>query len=236
MDKISIAIPTHDDRLYWFGQTVRNLCNHPAISEIIIVDDASEQNIFDKIMNTTLPLNNLQLYQNDKRLGVFKNKINAVLKCKEKWVALLDSDNVFNVDYIDAFLQCKEHYDINCPVKGLPAFDYSKYSGVAMTAKIAAGNVNDPAFVMAINTGNYIVDRERFLSVLKPMYHSGVTVPYCADVLWMNYHLLSAGQSMYFVPWMEYQHNDHPNSTYRINKQREPGATKYWLDKLSGLK
>ena len=235
MDKISIAIPTHDDRLQWFGQTFRSLVHHRMIGEIIVSDDGSEQQVFDKIARE-INSPKVKIIRNESRQGVFKNKIQAVMQCREKWVALLDSDNTFNIDYIDAFLQCKDHYDINCPVKALPAFDYSKYSGTVMTARIAAESVGDPTFVMAINTGNYIVDRERFLSVLKPMYHSGVMVPFCADVLWMNYQLLSAGQAMYFVPGMQYQHLDHPNSTYRIHRDREPGATKYWLDKLGALK
>ena len=238
MRPVSIAIPTHGDRLHWYLQTIRNVHDDPRIDEFVINDDGTEEAFKDFPTGPACSMK-IKLMSNKKREGVFRNKYITVSKCRNESVCLWDSDNIFDVDYLDALERAGDFLEnestIRCPVKALPRFDFSQWENHIILKTTAKSYMDKPAFRVHMNTGNYVVPRETYLRILKSHFDAGVQSPNCCDVIWQNYHLLSAGMRMVFVPGMQYQHTDHPDSTYRQFHDKEPGLTEVWQGKIKEL-
>jgi glycosyltransferase involved in cell wall biosynthesis len=235
IEKISIAIPTHADRQAWYGETINQLHDHEEVSEIVIVDDCTGLDIFAKITNLARVYKKVNLSRNAVIEGAFRNKYIAVSQCREAYVAIMDSDNIFKREYLAAFLESKMRFTINCPVKANPYFNYTSLQNIVVTKSNVAVLTENPTFQMMINTGNYIVDRDFYLSALQKPFSAGEKAPQCSDVAWAAYHILNAGGTIGFVPGMQYDHLDHPDSTYRKFKDKEPGATLRCLSLLKEL-
>lgn len=228
--KISLCIPSHDNRWIWTGQTVANLHNDPRIDEIIIVDDASNKRVQDNLQIETFKYPKVKLFLETERRLVFKNKLLAVERCNNNIVALLDSDNIFNIDYLDAFEKSyDERISIFCPEKSLPRHNFSRYTNIEITKSNVSTFMDDGLFVVLMNTGNYILNKERYLPIITSITEES---PNCADVIFMNYYLLMGELILKIVPGMEYNHVVHDESTYFKWCEKEPGATRMWQNKL----
>lgn len=239
MKPASIAIPTHGDRLHWYLQTIKNVHDDPRVGEIIVYHDCTNQSIIEKDEELFKSFSKVRLGFKNCKQGVFRNKYISVLSCMSDLVCLWDSDNIFGVDYLDALEksldQIKNESAIRCPVKALPRFDFTKWENYLITKTTAKQYMDNPAFRVHMNTGNYVVPREEYLRILKPLFDSGEQSPNCCDVIWQNYHLLNAGMNMVLVPGMQYQHTDHPDSTYRQFHDKEHGITEIWQQKIMEL-
>ena len=239
MKPLSIAIPTHDDRLHWYLQTIKNVHDDPRVGEIRIGHDGTSQNTIDKDELVFKAYPKVKLHFSINKEGVFRNKYKTLSVCENESVCLWDSDNIFDVDYLDALERAGDFLEnestIRCPVKALPRFDFSQWENHIILKTTAKLYMDKPAFCVHMNTGNYVVPREAYLRVLKPFFDSGEQSPNCCDVIWQNYHLLSAGLNMIFIPGMQYQHTDHPDSTYRQFHDKEPGLTEVWQGKIKEL-
>lgn len=233
---ISVAIPTHQDRVKYFIHNIKRL--YDVVDEFVVIDDASGPIIDRRIREAISGMKKVRYYQNESKRGVFLNKYYTVLMCNHEWVAMLDSDNDFGIRYIEAFknaLEAMKGNTIYCPVKALPNFDFSKYSGKIIINGNAGYFMEDGMFQVLMNTGNYVVNRKKYLEILRPCSLSEY-IPQCCDVIYSNYHILKAGGTMCVVPGMKYRHLDHPGSTYRQNVEKEPNETLKWQNMVRTLK
>lgn len=222
---ISVAIPYHGDRSKWTLQTVVNASAVSAVKEIVITIDPSNTDP-KKFMQTLRSYRKVKVYQNDKRLFVFRNKVNAVSRCTQPWVALIDSDNIAGAGYYGAFSKQKKNPDILYqPSIGHTMIHYEEYIGEDINLKWAAKRIDEVKVNMMLNTMNYIFHRETWLKALKPAIESDYD-PLTADSAFINYTCLKSGMVMRIIPGMEYMHTVHPvvedlevQSTYRIYVQ-----------------
>jgi glycosyltransferase involved in cell wall biosynthesis len=239
MDSISIAIPTHDERWQWTGQTVAALQDDPRVAEIVINDDGSPLFIREQLAQRCAAYPKVKFSFNHKQEGVFKNKFMTVNKCLSPVVALIDSDNIVGKDYIDALEKCLKNFGgedvIYCPMKAEPRFDFSKWRDHVILRSTLKTYLDDRLFKVFLNTGNYAFTREKWLSILRPLFNNDTPVPSCCDVIWMCYHLMTAGMLLHVVDGMRYLHTDHPRSTYRLFIDKEPNQTEYWQERMRTL-
>ena len=91
---ITVAIPYYNNEKY-LEKTLELPLSSDFVSEIIIHDDCS-----DNIIQSDHP--KIKIYRNEHNLGAFKNKYLAVSKSTNEWVYLLDSDNYFFENSLDA--------------------------------------------------------------------------------------------------------------------------------------
>ena len=70
---------------------IQSAQEHDAVSEIVIVDDGSDH--FDKLEALLRDQAKVKLYRNQSRMGVFTNKVEAVLSATGEWIITCDSDN-----------------------------------------------------------------------------------------------------------------------------------------------
>jgi len=98
---LTVAIPTMDRWPFLKDQLPKYLAN-PKITCVLVSDENG--NDLASICEEGYDLNpKLRLYQNDSVLGVYGNKRQCFLKAPTEWVAVLDSDNIFEDDFFDAF-------------------------------------------------------------------------------------------------------------------------------------
>ena len=73
------------------------------IDEILISDDHSSMDNYNKLKNMIDPINNgkIRLIRNVENIKPFLNKYNSVKNCKNEWVILLDSDNKISNEYVN---------------------------------------------------------------------------------------------------------------------------------------
>lgn len=132
MKKISVAIPCYNSSGY-----IINALKYPVlddrISEIVIVDDCS--NDYEELKKIVASLNSekIKLYRNEKNSGgCYLNKYYATRFATNEWVILFDSDNIFGKEYIDALYEQKEWKPdtIYCASSGqsLPHFMWSDFT------------------------------------------------------------------------------------------------------------
>ncbi|MBE3037007.1 MAG: glycosyltransferase [Candidatus Atribacteria bacterium] len=222
---ISVAIPYHGDRSKWTLQTVVNASAISKVKEIIITIDPSNTDP-KKLIQSLRSYRKVKVYRNDKRLFVFRNKVNAVSKCTQEWVALIDSDNIAGGGYFGAFSkQPKNKSILYQPSIGHTMIHYEEYIGEDINLKWAAKNIDEVKVNMMLNTMNYMFHRETWLNALKGAIKDEYD-PLTADSAFINYTCLKAGMIMRIIPGMEYVHTVHPvvedpevQSTYRIYAQ-----------------
>ena len=94
---ISLAVTTYNRPFQMLYEAIRIGLTHPAVSDVVIVDDCSTQH-FDEIKAETDSLNALfsdkiTLVRNAENLGMSRNKAHSIGLCKNDWVLVLKQTN-----------------------------------------------------------------------------------------------------------------------------------------------
>lgn len=242
---ISICIPTYN-RTDLLFESYSKVIDDPRVSEIVIVDDCSTDQVWVKMCNTIRNHPKIKLYRNEKNLDCYRNKREAVSKATNEWVIILDSDNIIDINYIDKIFAPKQipisghmipenHFTFDTiyqPSFAKPHFNFKKYEGMLIMKDNVSKYVNDPTFTTMLNAFNLFVNRDEYLRVW-----DGNVDPVTSDSIYFNYKWLEAGNSIYVVPGMEYEHRVHEGSHYKNNVRRTPkGFHESVIQKLKQLK
>lgn len=206
---ISIAIPYHGDRLRWTLQSISNISGMARVKDVQITVDPSNipTSKLQKIMSRQ---KKVHVHLNKERLFVFRNKIEAVKKCTQEWVALIDSDNIINLNYLHQVFD-REHLSkdtIYQPAIGFPKLNYTEFCGDDIGLKKATSLLEDKNFIMLFNTMNYVFHKETWLAALEEAIKDDYD-PLTADAAYINYHCLKKGMVLRVVPNMTYIHTIH---------------------------
>lgn len=225
---ITLAITTYNrDHMTW--QSFRYVRDDPRISEIVIVDDFSDINIYESLKRMIDGFEKVKLYRNEKNLGCYHNKRRAVELSSNEWVILFDSDNVIKKDYLDAITQNTQN-TLLAPSFAKPHFDYRHFSGKTFTKENIKNFIDVKRFDCIINTCNFFVNREEYLKVFDP-----IDEPWTADTLYFNYCWLKAGNSIEVVEGMEYEHLVHDGSHYKEHVRKTGNLANEIMDKMRRL-
>lgn len=220
---ISLCITTYN-RYELLMESFAQVLDDDRISEIVIVDDCSTDEIYQKIEAATKDMTKVHLYCNTQNLGMSLNKKRAIEMASNEWVIIFDSDNVIDTGYLDA-LSIPPGIGrrvIYCPSFAKPQFNYGRYAGQYIDATTAAQLMLHPMGECIFNTCNYMVNREEYLKVYEHNPEMKGT-----DTIWFNYLWLKAGNSFYVVPGMQYYHRVHEGSgfladcDYNMRKAKE---------------
>lgn len=233
--QISIAIPTYN-RVELLLNSFKDVINDNRISEIVISDDNSNESVYQEIEKWLHP--KIKLFKNNVNRDCYINKYLAVDRCSNDYVILLDSDNHIGKDYIDTiFKQVWNPNKILQPTFAKPHFDFRKFVGLLADKHNVAKYVSDRTFTTALNAANYFVNREEYKKVWDD--HAN---PVTSDSIYQAYNWLNNGNSIYFVPGLQYYHRveDHgkeEGSHYQKNNKRTPkGFHDSVIEKLNALK
>lgn len=224
---LSLCI-THYNRFELLKESFAQVIDDPRINDIVILDDASTDGSYDKIVEYYKCSNKVRVIRQAQNRGMQQNKRDAIAYAKNDRCIIFDSDNVIGPDYLDAFynnaggamelIDGSERY-IFCPDFALPEFDYREYrqggkkghtfrSGIYDTREAKIEIKND-SFNCLLNTCNYIVHRGFYL---KTYQHNPAHI--ASDTIWHNYNHLKACGKFWVVPGMQYYHRVHKGSGF----------------------
>lgn len=216
-----------------FGQRlldcIRAAESHPAIDEIVIVNDGLTG--LEELTEMLTGTQKVQLFNNDTRQGVFTNKIEAVARATNDWVITCDSDNVMDAAYIDHVAELdRRPMTWYCASFARPQFDYRRLVG-RWDIKTVRSFFETLIAACAINTGNQVVYRPEFMRVfdhfrgvrrfdlMLPNYlvlpdnergkEEWHLVYGACDSILLNIEWFLAGGTLEFRPGLEYDHAVH---------------------------
>jgi glycosyltransferase involved in cell wall biosynthesis len=229
---ISLCL-TNFNRTELLYESYRQLVNDDRVSEIVISDDASSDEVYSTITWQSKALDKVKIYRNETNLDCYRNKRQAVKHAVNQWVIIADSDNIFTPEYVDRLFS--REWEVNTllqPSFAKPHFDFRKYEGVLITKYNVSKFMEDPTFGTMLNAMNYFVNRDEFLRVW-----DGSVDPVTSDSIFHNYNWLKNGNSIYVCPDLTYEHRVHNQSHYQNNVRRTPhGFHESIEEKLKALK
>lgn len=236
--KISVCIPTWE-RLELLFESFSIVLSDIRISEVVIVDDHSSQEVYWKIYEVittcnAIHNNKIKLFRNHVNLDCYLNKREAISKATNQWCIILDSDNVIDKSYLDRLYKIPEWSDntVYCPTFAKPHFDYRAFSGLTIDRENINQYVNEAMFLTALNTFNCFINKNNYLesfdSSIDPIVNDSIYFMYC----WLN-----SGRKIHFLDGLEYLHTVHSGSHYQKNVSRTPtNLTREIENKLRQLK
>jgi glycosyltransferase involved in cell wall biosynthesis len=216
---ISLCLTTYN-RTDLLFESFRQVIDDDRISEIVIVDDHSPIEVFNKIYDHTKGIPKVKLYRNEKNLDCYRNKREAVSKATNEWVIIFDSDNIMTKGYVNTLFTTTYTWDDRCiwqPSFARPHFNFTKYENKFFNKSSIIRYANDGTIQTMLNAMNYFVNRDEYLRVW-----DGSVDPVTSDSIFQNYNWLKAGHSIYVVPGLEYEHRVHNGSHYQNNVKRTP--------------
>lgn len=226
---------TNYNRTDLLFEAITPFLNDNRIDEIVISDDHSLEKVFDEVCAKYKDNEKVQIFRNTENLDCYRNKRQAVKRATNEYVLLLDSDNIFTVEFIDKIFALKEVWEPTialAPCWAKPHFNFTELSGKTISKQNVASLLNVGSCSTMLNAMNYFVNREEYLRVW-----DGSVDPVTSDSLYQNYNWLNSGNSIYVVHDLTYEHRVHAGSHYQNNVRRTPqGFHDSIIDKLKNLK
>lgn len=213
MRTISICLTTYQ-RYEFLIDSFHQVLDDPRVSEIVIVSDADEKLLYDKIKLFCDPYSKIKLFKNEVNLDCYKNKREAVSKSTNPWLVILDSDNVIDKKYLDKIFSIEfwEPDTVYQPEFALPNFDFRAYANLLITKQNVHEYMGKPMFDTCLNAMNYFVNRDEYLNVW-----DGNVDPHTADSIYQNMNWLQSGNRIKIVDGLFYFHRVHGGSHYQNN-------------------
>lgn len=226
--KISICL-TNYNRYDLLLKSFEQVLNDDRISEIIIVDDHSNAATIASLQALHFTNGKVHIHYNDHNLGVYRNKKRSVELASNEWVIVFDSDNIMTPGYLDRIYSIGKWDDHTSylPAKAKPKFNYSQFSGMSFDRSNIAQWIRVGQMDCAINCMNYLTNRGQYLKHWDPTVE-----PISADSIYVNYLQLKAGNKLYVVPGLEYEHLIHAGSHYVLNQHKSTEFHKKIMNKL----
>ena len=236
----SLAIPTIDRYDQYLSNSLPRYIANDLIYEIVICDENG--NDVQKIKeNFKSP--KLKLYVNNSRLKAFRNKRKAAGLTKNKWIAIIDSDNFADEDYfqnakryIDENIGEEDQYAILNPCYAKPHFlfhwlagkSYDRSNFVDLLIEQHLKKIsNGSTLETQMNMMNGIYDRRIFEQMDVEKEKEFIDVVQAEEAVLFN--LLAMEQTnarIHCVPGLEYEHDVSQHSFY-MEESANPMAPVY---------
>lgn len=206
--KVSICVPTWN-RFDFTINCFKKVLDDERVGEVVITDDCSDDGSFERLKDYYSNNDKVNIYRNDSRKKVHGNKHEAIKQATHDWCILFDSDNTISKEYLDIIFALdwdeKTAYQ---PSFAKPIFDYRSLVGI-YDKENTKHNVNLPFFECMLNTQNFFINRNNYLSTWENKEEING-----ADSIFFNYLWLKAGNKIYVVKDLEYEHLVHRGSFY----------------------
>lgn len=230
---ISVCFTNHN-RTDLLFEAINPFLNDDRVSEIVISDDASQEEIYNTVVWKYNGIEKVKIFRNDSNLDCYRNKRQAVKRATNHWVCLLDSDNIFSTAFIDAIFAQREWNEswAYAPEFAKPHFNFLEISGIALSSRNVASYLDKGNCSTMLNAMNFFCSRDEYLRVW-----DSETDPVTSDSIYQNYNWLKGGNTIYVTPGLQYDHRVHPGSHYQKNVRRTPdGFHDSVINKLKSLK
>lgn len=211
MEKISFCL-TNFNRVEFLFRSFAQIIDDERIGEIIISDDASLLEIFERVKKGVEQLNNpkIKLFRNQYNQGVYMNKMLSVQLASNEYCVVADSDNIYGEDFLDRIYEKVWNKDvIFSPVLARPVFNFTHFSGITISKENIKECMTMPKSETITNLMNFFVNRNSYLEVFDDKHE-----PWGSDSIYFFYLWIKSGRKFYCMPNLQYTHEVHPGSNY----------------------
>jgi hypothetical protein len=230
---ISICIPFYNTHKLT-SDTIKKIINLKFISEIIVNDDFSKKTFLYKHPK-------VKIYRNKENIGALKNKYHTVKLASNDWVYLLDSDNFINSKCLKKLIKFrnfrKDFYyspsklvlqDINLEKKLNNKHIIYNFPKKIIDFKTARSLLRDNLkyFNWFLNTGNFFVNKKKYLDCLEMIFRNKNLTSLEADAFVFSYFWLKSGNKIEILDFLYYYHRMRKES-YSFHKNNSKSMEKY---------
>lgn len=214
--KISVCIPTWE-RVEMTVESFSKVYHDERVGEVVIVDDCSHPDTFNRLKAIVSGMPKVKLYRNESNVDCYRNKAIAISYATNEYCIPLDSDNEITPDYLDKIFMYEWRRDhILQPAFAWPNFNFAEFANLYVTKENVADSLaRYKMFSTMLNAMNYFVHAGEYIRVRKDNVN-----PNTADSIYQALNWLEAGNTIYVVPGLEYNHRVHNGSHYQINKHK----------------
>lgn len=203
MRTITVAVPTYERTMSCAFERVHD---DPRVAEIVVCDDGSAPTTYAVLSKRMAIWPKVTLWRHASNSGSYANKRRAVERTTSDWVALIDSDNGIGPEYLVALFASEWADDtMYVPVYAPGVLDYRKYEGLCVDRGSISQYLDDGTFVMALNTGNFFVNRAGYLRTATEACEES----FASDGIYFVWRWLSSGGRVLFMPGLHYHHLVH---------------------------
>lgn len=225
----SLCIPTMNRFDSFLRKSIEEYLKIDLVDEIIITDETGDD--AKKIREAFGDCPKIRAYTNYRRLGPFMNKYKCCKLAKNRWIALIDSDNLADQNY---FREAKKYIEDNqlgdannvivAPSFAKPSFDY-RHLGGQVCRKGQIGKVRDhdvntrnasqQSLEVFMNTGNYVMSKQLVTGIDLSKEISSLHLSSACDVLYFNTLLFEQmNLQLHIDADLQYEHSVHDESIY----------------------
>lgn len=170
---ISLCIPTYN-RSEMVIESFSQVIDNELISEIIIVDDFSKDEVFQDLKNRLdfLGNNKIKVFRNTYNKKAFLNKLDCVKLATNEWIILLDSDNILINDYLESIPKKLDRNTFYLPCHAIcdsPFLNYTSFTFEVIDKEKykTLSKSLDPVVQCLLNTGNYLINRSTYIDSIQ---------------------------------------------------------------------
>jgi len=254
--KISVAIPTYNSSKY-LNTLLKSLQTYECIDEVVIQDDASNNEEFNAMKNIIKKFDNslnINLKKNQKNIGAFQNKYLNIQNCKNKNVYQLDSDNAIACN-LDLVIQ--EINDDNFLYIPSKIFQFRKYKNVSKLLSLIQKKYsvtftkNDFIFSLdkiqkeiqgiekytidkninwVLNSGNFIVNKNKYIESMNVGFVNKIRPQ--MDAVAISYFWLKGGGEIKTLKNLKHYHRKRYDSVSFTEKDGSFESQEEYKDKI----
>ena len=145
-DLVSIIMPSYNTGQY-IGETIESVINQTYTNwELIIVDDCSDDDT-DDVVKSYLGDKRIRYINNEKNSGAAISRNRALREAKGKWIAFLDSDDLWMPEKLEKQIEFMEKNDYQ--------FTYTDYSEINMNGVRTDITITGPKRITKTGFFNY---------------------------------------------------------------------------------
>lgn len=218
---LSLCITNHNRDQMLF-ESFEQVLDDDRVSEIVIVDDNSDEKYWSVVKKYCEDKPKIKLLRNDKNLGCYRNKREAIANAVNEFVIIFDSDNIMTKGYLDKIFDRDWNENEILAPDYVVSFNYRNFSGKTINKQNVRFYTRQHQFDCLINTMNYFVHRDNYLKVW-----DGSIEPWTADTIYQNYRWLDSGRSIHVLTGLEYnhriQHEEKEEGSHYVQHNRKTG-------------
>lgn len=147
---VSVIIPTYNVSHY-IEKAIRSVLQQTISDfEIIIVDDCSTDNTIQKIKE--IDDCRIQLYKNINNMGPSFSRNRAISIAKGKWLAILDSDDYWEIDRLEKMIEIANRYNVEIVCDDLYLIrdeEHHPFNTYLKSRESVIGIINQPTIISA---------------------------------------------------------------------------------------
>ena len=216
--QLTIAIATMR-RWSFLKDSLPLYLGRPEVAEVVVCDETGED--YEAISKSSFGTHpKLRLFKNPTRLGIYENKLKAASLATQDWIAVLDSDNIFDEAWFETLhttpfdtktiVASADFKNLNVET-GEVSYPCKQFSGLTINHMNWNSMFRKPGWNFLLNDGNWIIPKAAVAALPTDEKSSKWEA---ADAIYMLRRFIFAGFNIYYAPGLEYTHIVHPGSSW----------------------